>query len=101
MPSDDECSLVVSEIRFSCGHDSTSITGIWICMERTGSRHTPNMGYHGDDGLMQATLEAVDGSHLGGLFVKVVPTDSDTKLIIIIIIIRFVKRQNVKRLPWR
>ena len=29
------------------------------------------MGYHVDDGLAQATLEAVDGSRISGFFVQV------------------------------
>jgi len=36
-----------------------------------------------------------------GSDVTLLPSSVVTGLIIIIIIIRFVKRQNVKRLPWR
>jgi len=49
------------------------------------------MGYHvestnGDGGLVQAALEAVDGSRLGGFFVQVVPTTTtnDNRLIYLI-----------------
>jgi len=65
------CCPLVSHDEYSDGTDRHTPDCIWNIVDKPPMWGITSM--NGDGGLMQATLEAVDGSRLGRFFVNVVP----------------------------